>query len=277
MKQLLVLKDVAIKAAGATNPTALVDGGLGIYEFGVSKASVPAGSEVQIAVGIGGSDCLISKTLKAGSSVVKTTIDYAAGSKHIAAFDAVAAAISSITDEYVVKVVDTTTGKADEDHSTYVVSGEFASDDALAAAIAASINADADAVVVASVSGNTVTLTAKEFNAHFRVAFQEELEGTAVTYTPFVAQVGTEAQIKELEAYCNTYQGNTDKIFKYSKSAPSRVSGNYDLVRVVVETPIHDKSGMHGKVYDRSEIYIAIPDGASAVTPALVQTALTNL
>ena len=278
MKQLFVLSDTAIKGAGASvNPTDLTAGQLGIFENGESKASVPAGAEVQIAVGLGGGDCYITKPYKAGSASVKTQIAYAAGSKHIAEVTPVRAAISADTDEYIVKVIDTTTGKRDVDYKTYTVSGVFASDTLLCDALVAQINADADAIVVATNVAGVLTLTAKEFNAHFRIALQEYLEGEAVTYTPFAATVGTPEMVAAIEKECNTYQGNTDGIYAYSKSAPSLVSGNYDLYHVVVDTPVKDKSGMNGFVSDRSEFYIAIPDGASAVNPAGVASALANL
>ena len=128
----------------------------------------------------------------------------------------------------------------------------------------------------ASVSSATITITAP-IDSHFRLAGND---ATAFTYgTAAVPSIGTELKVKELEKSGNTDSGVFGRAGSAAtfKEPASVVSGNYDLILIEGTKSSNSKAVSIAKNYDDFEIWLAIPDGNSTLTPANIVTEVSKL
>ena len=180
-----------------------------------------------------------------------------------------------------VKIINTTAGTMNLPVKTFESVGA-GSANAAAAAIEALMDvefAKSDSPFFgfgASVSSATITITAP-IDSHFRLAGND---ATAFTYgTAAVPSIGTEAKVKELEKSANTDSGVFGRAGSAAtfKEPASVVSGNYDLILIEGTKSSNSKAVGIAKNYDDFEIWLAIPDGNSTLTPANIVTEVSKL
>jgi len=131
-----------------------------------------------------------------------------------------------------------------------------------------------------TVSGAVIDIIAP-IDSHFRLSgndastFAYTGSGTALA----VPSVGTEAKVKELEKSGNTDSGVFGRAGSAAtfKEPASVVSGNYDLLLIEGTKSSNSKAVGNAKNYDDFEIWIAVKDGNSTVTPAAIVTQVEKL
>jgi|TARA_R100001443_G_scaffold29077_3_gene42311 hypothetical protein len=210
-----------------------------------------------------------------------TTLSYAAGT----AQESKATVVLDSAGNAEIKVINTTSGTMNLPVKTFESVGSGSASNA-AAAIKALMDtefAKSDSPFFGfstTVSGAVIDIIAP-IDSHFRLSgndastFAYTGSGTALA----VPSVGTEAKVKELEKL-----GNTDKgVFGRAGSAAtfkqpdSVVSGNYDLLLIEGTKSSNSKAVGNAKNYDHFEIWVAVKDGNSTVTPAAIVTQVEKL
>jgi len=205
-----------------------------------------------------------------------TTISYSAGTAQSST-----ATIALDGGNAEVKVINTTAGTMNLPVKTFESVGA-GSANAAAAAIEALMDAEfakSDSPFFgfgASVSNAVITITAP-IDSHFRLAGND---ATSFTYgTAAIPSVGTEKKVKELEKLGNTDSGVFGRAGSAAtfKQPASVVSGNYDLVLIEGTKSSNSKAVGNAKNYDDFELWIAVPESNSTVTPAAIVTQVEKL
>ena len=210
-----------------------------------------------------------------------TTLSYAAGT----AQESKATVVLDSAGNAEIKVINTTSGTMNRPVKTFESVGA-GSANAAAAAIEALMDvefAKSDSPFFGfstTVSGAVIDIIAP-IDSHFRLSgndastFAYTGSGTALA----VPSVGTEAKVKELEKSGNTDSGVFGRAGSAAtfKEPASVVSGNYDLLLIEGTKSSNSKAVGNAKNYDDFEIWIAVKDGNSTVTPAAIVTQVEKL
>jgi len=210
-----------------------------------------------------------------------TTLSYAAGT----AQESKATVVLDSAGNAEIKVINTTSGTMNLPVKTFESVGSGSASNA-AAAIKALMDtefAKSDSPFFGfstTVSGAVIDIIAP-IDSHFRLSgndastFAYTGSGTALA----VPSVGTEAKVKELEKSGNTDSGVFGRAGSAAtfKQPASVVSGSYDLLLVEGTKSSNSKAVGNAKNYDDFEIWIAIPNGNSTVTPAAIVTQVEKL
>ena len=210
-----------------------------------------------------------------------TTLSYAAGT----AQESKATVVLDSAGNAEIKVINTTSGTMNLPVKTFESVGSGSASNA-AAAIKALMDtefAKSDSPFFGfstTVSGAVIDIIAP-IDSHFRLSgndastFAYTGSGTALA----VPSVGTEAKVKELEKSGNTDSGVFGRAGSAAtfKQPDSVVSGNYDLLLIEGTKSSNSKAVGNAKNYDDFEIWIAVADGNSTVTPAAIVTQVEKL
>jgi len=210
-----------------------------------------------------------------------TTLSYAAGT----AQESKATVVLDSAGNAEIKVINTTSGTMNLPVKTFESVGSGSASNA-AAAIKALMDtefAKSDSPFFGfstTVSGAVIDIIAP-IDSHFRLSgndastFAYTGSGTALA----VPSVGTEAKVKELEKSGNTDSGVFGRAGSAAtfKEPASVVSGNYDLLLIEGTKSSNSKAVGNAKNYDDFEIWIAVKDGNSTVTPAAIVTQVEKL
>jgi hypothetical protein len=210
-----------------------------------------------------------------------TTLSYAAGT----AQESKATVVLDSAGNAEIKVINTTSGTMNLPVKTFESVGSGSASNA-AAAIKAVMDtefAKSDSPFFGfstTVSGAVIDIIAP-IDSHFRLSgndastFAYTGSGTALA----VPSVGTEAKVKELEKSGNTDSGVFGRAGSAAtfKQPDSVVSGNYDLLLIEGTKSSNSKAVGNAKNYDDFELWIAVPDGNSTVTPAAIVTQVEKL
>jgi hypothetical protein len=210
-----------------------------------------------------------------------TTLSYAAGT----AQESKATVVLDSAGNAEIKVINTTSGTMNLPVKTFESVGSGSASNA-AAAIKALMDtefAKSDSPFFGfstTVSGAVIDIIAP-IDSHFRLSgndastFAYTGSGTALA----VPSVGTEAKVKELEKSGNTDSGVFGRAGSAAtfKQPDSVVSGNYDLLLIEGTKSSNSKAVGNAKNYDDFELWIAVPDGNSTVTPAAIVTQVEKL
>ena len=210
-----------------------------------------------------------------------TTLSYAAGT----AQESKATVVLDSAGNAEIKVINTTSGTMNLPVKTFESVGSGSASNA-AAAIKALMDtefAKSDSPFFGfstTVAGAVIDIIAP-IDSHFRLSgndastFAYTGSGTALA----VPSVGTEAKVKELEKSGNTDSGVFGRAGSAAtfKEPASVVSGNYDLLLIEGTKSSNSKAVGNAKNYDDFEIWIAVKDGNSTVTPAAIVTQVEKL
>lgn len=291
-RKILVAKKLAYATNGsgstASSPELLAPGALGIYNenktlITTSNKATALADQKKIFFAIGTVDGpIISAPVERRNVFNYKVMEYTAPVKQVTTITPTLLSPDSSKDEYAVKIIDTTPGTSPEDKYNYSAYGEFADVDALVTALKNVINADPNAIVVAS-GTSTLILTAKEFQSHFQVALSLGLEGDSLVYTTsYKAGSGDYAHIKALEDELASQRGEWNKVHMTSQYGQiprlAEQGVNYDLYSINYLFTDNAKT-FHGVKPARDfELLVAIPDITNADSGAYtVQTAFESI
>ena len=210
-----------------------------------------------------------------------TTLSYAAGT----AQESKATVVLDSAGNAEIKVINTTSGTMNLPVKTFESVGSGSASNA-AAAIKALMDtefAKSDSPFFGfstTVAGAVIDIIAP-IDSHFRLSGND---ASTFAYTgsgmaAAVPSVGTEAKVKELEKSGNTDSGVFGRAGSAAtfKEPASVVSGNYDLLLIEGTKSSNSKAVGNAKNYDDFEIWIAVKDGNSTVTPAAIVTQVEKL